>query len=228
MTGPVVPQHLDPALPLAPGVRADTQPWAYSQATHRYRGPDGRWLGRATVLALRDGLVEAQLPVLDGLVARLAAGQLPVAGWVLAMRDLLRVLHVAQYTYGRGGKAAMTAADRGRLGALLRGQYGHLQAFAQEVADGRLSAAQAQARAHLYAGAARQSYERGQAASWGVRLPAHPADGSTECRSNCKCSWRLVGRADGAVEATWVRHAQDSCATCVRRATDWNPLVVQG
>lgn len=142
------------------------------------------------------------------------------------MREALRDTYSAAYMAGRGGRNAMTPSDWGKLGAMLKEQYKFLNDFAAEVAAGQLSEQQIAARAALYFNSATQATERGRSAARGLTLPAYPGDGSTECRSNCKCrldieetstEWRVYWRL-GAAE----KH----CTTCPERAATWAPLVV--
>lgn len=145
---------------------------------------------------------------------------------VVSMREALRDTYVAEYLAGRGGRNAMTQADWGRLGHMLREQYTYLNDFAADVAAGKLSEAQIAARAASYFNSATQAFERGRAAARGLSLPAMPGDGSTECRSNCKCRWEIE-ETSTEWRATWTQSAAEHCPTCNERAGMWNPLVIQ-
>lgn len=108
----------------------------------------------------------------------------------------------------------LSRAERQAIKERVAGQLPYLRQFAAELEG--LSDAQIAARAALYAGATRATYEEGRWAGKG--LPAYPADGSSECLTQCGCSW--IER-DGAMH--WNRGKNDSCPTCVRRAAQWSP-----
>lgn len=202
-----------------------SSPWTWDDWSKRYRAPNGRFLSNAQMRDLRDTFTDAMEDRLASLADRLAKGDLTLQQWVVESRGTLRVLHIDLYVLGRGGRRMMTQADWGRVGAALRGQYEYLNGFAEDVAAGKLSAAQIVARARLYAGSGTTAYERGHGAAWRVTLPAYPGDGSTVCKTNCRCSWHLE-RENGAVLAYWRLSASEHCDDCLERAETWSPLVV--
>jgi hypothetical protein len=204
---------------------ANENRWEWDDSAHRFRDTQtGRFLSTSDALKLRDGFPEGQQAVLRDLTQRMAAGDLTVQQWERATRDLVRDTHAGQYVYGRGGLNAMTADDWATVNALADEQAGYLRSFAQDVAAGRLSDRQVAARSNLYLASSRQAYERGRAAAWNVDLPTYPGQG-TICKAACKCAWSLVDTGE-TIEATWVRHADDSCSTCLQRASAYAPLVI--
>lgn len=177
------------------------------------------------MIGLRDTFIDQTKARVAGLARQLAAGELATPAWEKAMREEIKTTHLAQAMLGRGGRKQMTPADWGRCGQAIRAQYGFLGAFA-DAAD-TLSEAQVVARAALYVASSTASYERGQAAAWGVELPAYPGDHSTICGANCACDWLLTEEA-GAIHATWQTNAGETCADCAARAVTWAPLVFAG
>lgn len=110
----------------------------------------------------------------------------------------------------------LSKIERQGIKAAVAGQLPYLRKFADDVRAGRLSDAQIAARAGLYAGAVRATWG---AARWaGAGLPAMPGDGSTECLTQCGCSWAL---RDG--DYYWERGKNDSCPTCISREAAWRP-----
>lgn len=156
------------------------------------------------------------------LTRRLVAGELTPAAWVREMERTVVRGHTAAYVAATADRLGvspaavkgLSRAERQELQALINDQRPYLAQFARDVASGQLSPAQIAARAALYAGPMRATYGRTR---W-PRLPAYPADGSTECLMNCRCSW--VERDDGMY---WQLGAAEHCPTCLRRATDWAP-----
>lgn len=202
--------------------------WQWDKKSRRYRdGATGRYLSAATVLALRDDFLADRKATIADATARLVAGELPVADWLLALREAVTDLTLGEYVFGRGGRNAMADADFEAVASALRGQLGYLQAFAEAVRTGDLTARQVAARGALYASASRQAFERGKAAAWGnPPLPVYPGEGS-ECHANCRCRWSIAETATGW-EATWILDtgAHDNCATCRARARDYAPLIL--
>ena len=202
--------------------------WQWDARTKRYRDTtSGRYLSPAKMTVLRDRFLDAQGEKARGAAARLATGTRTVTEWQQDLRKCVKQTFVDQYVLARGGRRQMTPRDWGALGQMLREQYGYLNGFAAEVASGALTQAQIASRGELYLNSSRQAFEKGQAASWGVRLSLVPADGRAECRSNCKCSLKYEqAETPGIVNVYWVRSAAESCPTCVLMSANWNPLRV--
>lgn len=177
---------------------------------------------------MRDRLLDAANAIVVGLAQRLANNDWTVGVWEQAMRDTIKAIFGAEYVFGRGGLKAMQPTDWQRVANLVSDQYAFLEKFADEVAAGKLSQPQITIRAQMYVGSSVQAHETGKAAAFAVELPAQPGDGSSECLGNDRCTWFLRRRADGKVEATWVPEdlGPRLCATCRKRAKDWNPLVL--
>jgi hypothetical protein len=201
--------------------------YEYSEAAKRYRDTrTGRFLGKARMVALRDEFVDTQREKARDLARQLADKSLTLRQWEEAMRAHVRDTFLAEAMLGRGGRNAMDAASFGAVGNDLATQYGFLRQFTQDVAAGRLSEAQIGARAELYVNAATQSYERGRAGAYGISLPAYPADGSSVCKAQDRCAWRLE-EDEAEVRAYWVLRAGENCSTCRERASSWNPLTFE-
>lgn len=213
-------------MPCLPPIREDgLMAWQYDEASHRYRDvATGRYLSPTASLSLRDDFQDRQRATLTRLADRLASQDMSVQQWEAAMRTAVRQIHSVEYAYGRGGVNAMTAADDLALRSLVADQWAYLHTFAESARAGLLTPAQIAARAQQYAASSRQSYERGHAAAWGVDLPAYPGQ-NTVCKASCRCSWSITETAD-EFRCTWVRHASDSCSTCLSRAAQWAPLVI--
>jgi hypothetical protein len=201
-------------------------PWQWEPRTRRYRDTrSGRFLSPNAMTALRDQFRDAMAGEGQRLTGRMTDGQETVQDWTRAMRRTLKTTYIDLYCAGRGGRNAMTAADWGRCGRMLRDSYSYLEGFGKDLAAGNLSVPQAKARAALYFASATQAFEQGKSRAFGVTLPAYPADGSSECKAQDKCRWSLTETED-AVEATWLLGAAEHCPTCVTRSQLWNPLVI--
>ncbi len=201
--------------------------WEWVREGRRYRDTrSGRYLSPATVLALRDEFLADRKAAIGEATARLVAGEATVADWLLALREAVADLTLGEYAFGRGGRNAMADADYEAVAQALHGQLGYLQSFAESVRAGDLTARQIAARGALYASAARQAFERGKAASWGLTLEQLPGDGQTRCMANCRCTVEISDN-DTEWRVRWVLHAAESCEDCIAMARKWNPLVVK-
>lgn len=199
--------------------------WQFDSRARRFREVStGRFLSSKVAVDLRDGFQERRRADVDALTRRLAEKEISVQAWEAEMTQALRQLFNAQWAYGRGGLNAMTPADWDRAAELVEAQRVYLRAFAEDIASGRLSEAQINARARLYYGASRGAYERGRASAFNVRLPVHPGENSP-CGANCACHWSLRDAGE-TIEATWKRTASESCSVCKQRARDYAPLVI--
>jgi hypothetical protein len=162
----------------------------------------------------------------DDLVADLFARRISHQEWTLAARQQIKDAFISQYLLGRGGRAAMTQADWGRLGGILKQQYQYLQRFEQDLIDGKLTEAQARVRLQMYIKDSIQAHERALATAKGVpQLPAYPGDGQTVCKANCACHWEYEETEDEWL-ATWALGAAEHCPDCLENAAKWSPLRV--
>jgi hypothetical protein len=106
-------------------------------------------------------------------------------------------------------------AERKELDKRIHAQVKYLDGFTADLRAGKLTMAQAQARAALYAGPTRATYY----ATLHPDLPFQPGEG-TECMANCKCEWVEKGG-----KYYWTLSAVEHCPTCVERAAG-NPYEV--
>lgn len=107
----------------------------------------------------------------------------------------------------------LSRAERQAIKERVAGQLPYLRQFAADVTAGRLSDAQIAARAALYAGATRATYYQARNYGWDLRGVPIPADGGTECISNCRC----VAYEENGL---WIYEltAAEHCTGCVARA----------
>lgn len=202
-------------------------PWTWDDASKRYRNAStGRFIGIRQMLPMRDTFIESQKNAIDDLAGRLVSGDIDTAQWVDEFKGVLRTTYKDEYALALGGRNNMTQSDYGHIGRNLRDQYDYLYKFADQVENGQLTEAQIRIRSRMYVDSATQAFERGHARSMGApQLPAYPGDGSTQCRSNCKCHWQLVDKGDHW-EATWRLGLAEHCPDCVERSKEWAPLIL--
>lgn len=211
------------------GIRmyGDESPWVWDDRVQRYRNTStGRFLGAKQMVDLRDEFVEAQKAAAHELADQVVAGDISLQRWTLDMRDLIKTNFIDEYVMAHGGRSNMTPRDWGIIGHMCRDQYSFLEGFAKDIDAGKLSPAQIRARASLYMNAATHAFERGASEVRGIpRLPAYPADGSSLCGVNDRCTWEYE-ETDTEWHVTWTLHPAEHCQSCLDRAQMWKPLVV--
>jgi len=207
-------------------------PWEWDIGTHRYRNArTGRFLGAEQMVAMRDEFLSAQAEAARNLAMELVSQRATVQEWVKEMRTVLHDSYVDSYVAAHGGRGTMQSSDWGRLGQMLREQYAYLQNFAQEIAAGKYNpetAAQAIGyRSEMYVNSSNEAFNRGKGAGYSgmPALPAYPGDGSTACRTGCRCNWEIV-ETDTEWQASWQLGISEHCEDCLHNASVWNPLVL--
>ncbi len=120
----------------------------------------GRYVSVREVRRAIEAVLDAS-PV-EGWAEPVADGSMSVGAWHQGMRDEIKRNYLQLYLAGRGGTGMMTARDYGSVGGMIREQYRYLDAFAQEIADGKLSAGQIAMRSAMYINSAREAFERAQ------------------------------------------------------------------
>lgn len=159
------------------------------------------------------------------LMRALEAGRTTVAAWQQAFSDALTKYHTASYFVG-AGSTQLNGPARGWLGRHVASQIKFLKNFATEIQSAEQFKPGWNARAAMYAKGLGASYWKG--ATRMLPLPAMPADGSTQCRTNCGCSWSIEELdGDGNYDCYWRLGKSENCQTCATRARDWAPLKIR-
>lgn len=190
-------------------------PYYFNNTSQRWTNDsNGRFVSEAQVISELRTHQQAAESELQALTNRLYDGNITVAQWQVSVAQTLKDAHLAQSAFAVGGKRNMTQANYGRVGGVLRDEYGYLNQFAQDIVDGKQSRAQAVARIAQYGQATQQSYWReyandtndkiywrlnpsdhckdcvelaGNSPYTATTLPTFPGAGETVCRGNCKC-----------------------------------------
>lgn len=205
----------------------------WDASAFRYRRPNGQFVSTATVRAAIRQSVESNYPFVDDIAGRLANGSITPFDAMGQIREELKREYIRLGVAGRGGRAAMAQSDWLIIGRQLRSQYQYLSGFMTDIEGGNLSEAQIRSRLEMYFESAQQSYEAMNALTRGIdpsRLPALPSDGSTKCKTRCKCYWEFHEIFEGGklvgFKCYWRRTAAESCETCIDRSGEWNPLEI--
>lgn len=173
-----------------------------------------------SVAGLIGGAEDAIGTICDGLFG----GQLTPAAWHNQVLHTLGEYHTAAYLLGRDTTTISDPAQRFLLDTMGK-QADYLGRLTDAIEDGRLSDAETRARATSYAGALHTTADR--ARTWDWPLPFMPADGDTDCRTNCRCSWQGRDLNDEELSGDWYWNLSpgDACDGCRQRA-DGNPYTV--
>lgn len=169
----------------------------------RYReltptGKLGRIVSRDSIVADLRSIHDASARRYGNLAADAVNGLISPDEFRRAMQAELKALYNSSSALARGGWSRMDAAAWGRNGQILRGEYGYLAGFAQDIADGKLTPAQAAARAQQYAGKAYSRY-------WAEDLLQRQAGGLyTEERWNDTGDSRECSRCEQLASMGWV------------------------
>jgi len=108
----------------------------WNKAANRYIGANGRFVSQSTIRAGLDGFITASTETMGGLSTALIEGELTLAQWQAEMMVLSKDVNLAGAALERGGWQSMSQADFGRVGQKVRGEYGFLNNFADEIANG--------------------------------------------------------------------------------------------
>lgn len=168
--------------------------------------------GMATSLEI----LRAQPLTLIGPATQTLANGGSIGAWRRAMEVAIRRSQTAAYIAATAERLGTTPAlvkglsraERRELDERIAAQLAYLDGFVADLKAGKLTMAQAQARAALYAGPTRGTYY----ATRYQGLPFYPTEGS-ECMANCKCSWEQQG-----ARYYWRMAAVEHCPTCQSRA----------
>jgi len=203
----------------------------WDAAVARFRSGSGRFVSAATVRRLSRKMEQAGFVEVASLASRVHGGSISVPTWDAAMREQIKREYLRQYMLGRGGRSAMSFADWGRCGQMLRTQYRtYLSRFGADIAAGKLSEAQIAARAQMYVESAKQAYERGRLEANRVAgydlchwQPEYGVENCPDCLAFDAMGWIPVeGAYDGCVPASGCTqcHTRCYCTIEYRRSTE--------
>lgn len=126
-------------------------PHDYIRSERRYRDANGKPVSRNELRGLIDKLTTHVEKEAAKLAKSYTAKRISLAEFHTGMRELLKSAHIVASTVGRGGRAMMTQADWGRVGAKVKWQFSYLEKFTRKLGAGRLSEALSASRARAYA-----------------------------------------------------------------------------
>lgn len=199
--------------------------YRFNEAANRYIAPNGRFVSSGTIRNELDRVLDASTENMAKLSQGLREGRISLGEWQTSMMQEVKTVHIVGAAMERGGFFNMTQADFGRVGQIVRREYGFLRDFANDIASGKQKLDGILVnRARLYGQAGRDTYQtfaRNKAANSGfdrVMSIRHAKDSCSECvyfdrreypidskaykppgrricRSNCHCSEKFFNSA---------------------------------
>ncbi len=132
----------------------------WDELVGRYRDERGRFVSKETVYIYVNQSIKISGNVVSSLATFVYEGNISVNDWMNSMRQEIKDEYIRQYLSFAGGREAMTQADWGRIGGMLGEQYKYLDNFANDIASGKLTEAQINARSQMYINSAREAREK--------------------------------------------------------------------
>lgn len=160
-----------------------------------------RFVARAEVMRLLEAQVNAKQQLIQELTQAALDGRIAPAVWQAQVGTELKRLYLQNRALGAGGWERLTQADFGHIGGRLAYEYRRLAGFAEAIADGTVTPAQAMNRINMYLGNARREYwlaerDHRQASPGKViieRRTLGVAEHCDDCIGYNKQGWQLQG-----------------------------------
>ena len=137
---------------------AKPQTIQYDSRTGQFRGNNGRFVSRSTVVSIIEEESARTEVRLMGITRRLTNGSLTLSEWETEFAQELKRSHLRLMMLAAGGKDNVGASHYGMAGAQIKKQYQYLDGFAIALKEGKLSRKQAIARAKLYGTSVRSTF----------------------------------------------------------------------
>jgi hypothetical protein len=191
---------------------------SYDKGRREFRTAKGKPIAQSKIDAARDVIVKDTERKLIAITEQFKAGKISLEEWQLGFRNIIKPAHTLAAGIAMGGKEAMTVADWGRVGKLLRVQYERLFRMALQAEQGQqinMGRVKQYARAvrSTFINAARLRMPEGTLAKWirhakescegcisqaakgATAIENLPPIGSQQCRHNCLCEIVAVSAA---------------------------------
>lgn len=167
---------------------------------------------------------------LRALTQRREDDSINTSAWEHAFGQTLSQYHLAAYSHGSGIPVQkLLPEDLNLVQTVVNKQLKYLKGYSKAWNEGRYKDRPEVAlhRTNMYADATLGTWWMGHTRGW--PLPAYPGDGTTQCKTNCRCSWDVVELpGEGNANAIWLLGPADHCQTCMQRSEDWAPLQIRG
>lgn len=185
----------------------------------RYYDPrTGRFVSRDQVRQALDRVIDAEKQEIAQLSNELRSGAIDLAQWQAGMRDAIKTTALSAAFAAVGGRAQMSQADYGWVGAYIKEQFQYLDKFTSDIRAGLPLDGRFLNRAGMYAETARGAFhellnqvldDAGYTREQSILHPAEHCDecvdqaslgkvplgtcipiGQRQCLGNCHCTMR--------------------------------------
>lgn len=198
--------------------------YTWSAAAQQYRAKNGRFVPRAEIRAVIDGALARESASARTLALALRNGDISLESWRLQMRTMIKNVHLYNAAAAKGGWAQLTQADYGRVGQIVRSEYGFLEQLARGISNETIPLdGSFVARAQMYAQAGRETYHQTQRASMksaGFRFELnvlHAAEHCGLCLSETARGWVPIGELIPIGQRTCLRNDRCSLSFAIQR-----------
>jgi hypothetical protein len=176
--------------------------YLWNEAAHSYIDREtGRPVSWQVIRDELESVIDASSQTMRAVSQQLRDDDIDLTEWQTQMMQLISITILAGAAMQRGGWQQMTQADFGRVGQIVRNEYGFLRDFAEQIASGeqKLDGTLAR-RASLYGQQGRPTYLifwDSTAAQRGFdeeRSILQPAEHCTECVSEAAKGFQPIGQ----------------------------------
>lgn len=127
-------------MPTPPNFKSNplTPQYLWNEAAHNYTNrTTGRFVSRQVIRGQLDKVIDASSQVMRAISQQLRDGDISLAEWQTGMMQQIKTTHLAGGAMQKGGWQQMSQADFGRVGRIVRNEYGFLRDLAEEIASGK-------------------------------------------------------------------------------------------
>lgn len=187
--------------------------FTWDEKTQRYRvtsgAGKGQFITKEAITTLEEKAITASGSVITKYNKKLAKDEISLQEWQTGIVTELRDLHLQAYALGAGGWENLTKRDYANIKKTIDSEMKFFEAFSKEIADGKLSNAQIEARSQMYANKLHSVMENG-------RLASHIKAGyKTESRHRTvteSCSECIQYESTGIVEIGTLPNPGEACS----------------
>lgn len=134
----------------------------YDSRAGQFRGSNGRFVPRSTILQQINEVENATKTRLEQLSNLLVNNRISLSVWQERTMITIKEANLRTTILASGGKSQTTKSHYGKLGAELKKEWSRLDNFAKEIKSGKLSKAQIVARSKLYTQSSASAFYRSE------------------------------------------------------------------
>ena len=191
------------------------QQFTFDQNSRRFRDVEtGKFVSERAVRDGVDRVADLTARRMGELTARYRAGELTIGAWQAELMAEIKSSQIAAALAAYGGRANMSSEKWGFIGYRIREQFQYSRQMVADVLDGRQRInGRLEARARMYGGAARQTYNAvraGEAQSGGLRYERNVMGAAEHCQG-CRDQTAKGQVPRGTLVPPGYRQCRSSC-----------------